>query len=66
MGELKHMAGMYGFDIGRPAQNAKEAFQWLYFEYLAAVKEQNDAVVDMVGCPRSWTSMLSTEERMSG
>ena len=39
LNELKEMASMYGFDISRPAQNSKEAVQWLYFGYLAATKE---------------------------
>src|SRR5262249_49333127 len=39
--ELEAMAASYGFDISAPAKNAKEAVQWLYFGYLAAVKEQN-------------------------
>lgn len=43
--EIKSMAAKYGFDIGRPAQNAKEAVQWLYFAYLAAVKENNGAAM---------------------
>ncbi|HEY8423548.1 MAG TPA: formate C-acetyltransferase [Clostridia bacterium] len=41
--QLKQMAAMYGFDISRPAANAQEAIQWLYFAYLAAIKEQNGA-----------------------
>ena len=44
-GELKEMAASYGFDISRPAENATEAVQWLYFGYLAAVKEQNGAAM---------------------
>ncbi len=43
MKELKIMASEYGCDISRPANNAKEAIQWLYFGYLGAVKEQNGA-----------------------
>ena len=43
--ELKDMAAGYGFDISKPAQNATEAVQWLYFGYLAAVKEQNGAAM---------------------
>lgn len=38
--ELKEMGNMYGFDLGKPASNAREAVQWLYFAYLGAVKEQ--------------------------
>lgn len=45
--ELKEMASSYGFDISRPATNAKEAFQWLYFAYLAAIKEQNGAAMSL-------------------
>ena len=43
MQQLVTMAEQYGFDIRRPAQNAREAIQWLYFGYLGAVKEQNGA-----------------------
>jgi formate C-acetyltransferase len=43
--ELKEMAAEYGFDISKPAENATEAVQWLYFGYLAAVKEQNGAAM---------------------
>lgn len=43
MQRLKTMANEYGFDISRPAENAREAVQWLYFGYLGAVKEQNGA-----------------------
>ncbi len=46
--ELCHkMAQMYGFDISKPAKNAQEAFQWLYFAYLAAIKEQNGAAMSL-------------------
>ncbi|WP_061964002.1 formate C-acetyltransferase [Demequina aurantiaca] len=45
--ELKTMAASYGFDISSPASNAKEAVQWLYFAYLAAVKEQNGAAMSL-------------------
>ncbi len=44
---LKQMAEMYGFDISRPASNAKEAVQWTYFAYLAAIKEQNGAAMSL-------------------
>src|SRR5690554_6653304 len=47
LGELKAMAASYGFDISRPAANAREAVQWLYFAYLAAVKEQNGAAMSL-------------------
>ena len=45
--ELKVMASSYGFDISRPAGNAKEAFQWLYFGYLGAIKEQDGAAMSL-------------------
>ncbi|MDY5731424.1 MAG: formate C-acetyltransferase [Eubacteriales bacterium] len=45
--ELKELANKYGFDISKPAQNTKEAIQWLYFGYLAAVKEQNGAAMSI-------------------
>lgn len=44
---LKQMASSYGFDISRPAATAKEAIQWLYFGYLAAVKDQNGAAMSI-------------------
>jgi formate C-acetyltransferase len=45
--ELQQMAAGYGFDISAPASNAREAVQWLYFAYLAAVKEQNGAAMSL-------------------
>lgn len=45
--EIKSMAKSYGYDIGRPAENAREAVQWLYFAYLAAVKENNGAAMSI-------------------
>ena len=45
--EMKEMAASYGFDISVPAKNAKEAFQWLYFGYLAAIKTQNGAAMSV-------------------
>ncbi len=45
--ELKEMAAKYGIDLSAPAQNTKEAIQWLYFGYLAAVKEQNGAAMSI-------------------
>ncbi|MDE6677338.1 MAG: formate C-acetyltransferase [Clostridia bacterium] len=44
---LKEMAAEYGFDISKPATSAKEAIQWLYFGYLAAVKDQNGAAMSI-------------------
>ncbi len=45
--DLKKLGEIYGFDISKPASNAKEAVQWLYFGYLAAVKEQNGAAMSL-------------------
>ena len=45
--ELKEMAASYGFDISRPAADTREAIQWLYFGYLAAIKEQNGAAMSL-------------------
>jgi formate C-acetyltransferase len=45
--ELKEMAAAYGFDVSGPAKDAREAVQWLYFAYLAAVKEQNGAAMSL-------------------
>ena len=45
--QLKVMASKYGFDISNPAQNAKEAVQWLYFGYLGAIKDQNGAAMSL-------------------
>jgi formate C-acetyltransferase len=45
--ELQQMAASYGFDISKPAGNAREAVQWLYFAYLGAVKEQNGAAMSL-------------------
>ncbi len=47
LGEIKSMASKYGFDISKPACNAKEATQWLYFGYLAAIKENNGAAMSL-------------------
>ena len=44
---MKEMANIYGFDISKPATNAKEAVQWLYFGYLAAIKTQNGAAMSV-------------------
>ena len=44
---MKQMAAIYGFDIARPAENAAEAVQWLYFGYLAAIKTQNGAAMSV-------------------
>ena len=47
LGYMKEMAAMYGFDISEPASNAREAIQWTYFGYLAAIKEQNGAAMSL-------------------
>lgn len=45
--ELKELGNIYGYDISKPAKDVKEAIQWLYFGYLAAVKEQNGAAMSL-------------------
>ncbi len=45
--DLKKLGEIYGFDISRPAEDTREAIQWLYFGYLAAVKEQNGAAMSL-------------------
>ena len=47
LAELKELGASYGFDLSRPAQDTREAIQWLYFGYLAAVKEQNGAAMSL-------------------
>ncbi len=47
LNELKELGRAYGFDLGRPAATAQEAIQWLYFGYLAAIKEQNGAAMSL-------------------
>ncbi len=47
LGYLKEMAQMYGFDISKPAENAREVIQWTYFAYLGAIKEQNGAAMSL-------------------
>ena len=47
LGYMKEMAAMYGYDISQPARNAREAIQWTYFAYLAAIKEQNGAAMSL-------------------
>ncbi|WP_380282342.1 formate C-acetyltransferase [Kitasatospora purpeofusca] len=47
LGELKEMASAYGYDLSGPATTGREAVQWLYFAYLAAVKEQNGAAMSL-------------------
>ena len=45
--QIQQMAANYGFDISRPAMNAQEAVQWVYFAYLAAVKSQNGGAMSL-------------------
>src|SRR5699024_209697 len=47
LAQMKEMAAKYGYDISKPAANAKEAVQWLYFGYLAAIKSQNGAAMSI-------------------
>ena len=47
LGQMKKMAESYGYDISKPAKDAKEAVQWLYFGYLAAIKTQNGAAISV-------------------
>ncbi len=47
LGQMKEMAASYGFDISKPASNAREAVQWLYFGYLSAIKTQNGAAMSI-------------------
>lgn len=47
LGKLKEMAMQYGYDISKPAMNAKEAVQWVYFAYLGSIKEQNGAAMSL-------------------
>lgn len=47
LGQMKELAKSYGYDISKPAKNAREAFQWLYFGYLAAIKTQNGAAMSV-------------------
>ena len=47
LADMKKMADAYGFDISRPAENAREAVQWTYFGYLASIKEQNGAAMSL-------------------
>ena len=68
--DMKKMAESYGFDISRPARNAKEAAQWLYFGYLAAIKTQNGAAMSVgristfldIYIQRDLNNQLITEE----
>lgn len=63
--ELKTMASYYGFDISTPAKNTKEAIQWLYFAYLAAIKEQNGAAMS-IGRISTFLDIYSEQDLKDG
>ncbi|MEQ6899693.1 formate C-acetyltransferase [Nocardioides sp. YIM 152588] len=65
LGELKEMAASYGYDISGPARTAREAIQWLYFGYLAAVKEQNGAAMSL-GRTSSFIDVYLTRDLAAG
>lgn len=65
LGELKEMAAAYGFQIGRKAEGLKEAAQWLYFGYLAAVKEQNGAAMS-IGRVSTFLDIYAEQELKAG
>ena len=62
---MKEMAASYGFDISKPAANAKEAAQWLYFGYLAAIKTQNGAAMS-VGRVSTFLDIYMTRDLANG
>jgi formate C-acetyltransferase len=61
--ELKQMASMYGFDISKPAINAREAVQWTYFGYLAALKQQNGAAMSAGRLSTFWDIYIERDLR---
>jgi formate C-acetyltransferase len=63
LGELKKMAANYGFDVSVPARNAREAVQWTYFGYLAAVKQQNGAAMSAGRLSTFWDIYLERDLR---
>ena len=63
--ELKMMAQSYGFDISKPANDVKEAIQWLYFAYLSAVKEQNGAAMS-IGRISTFLDIYAEKDLKSG
>lgn len=65
LGELKEMAAKYGYDISGPAQDTKEAIQWVYFGYLAAVKEQNGAAMS-IGRISTFLDIYAEKDLKSG
>ena len=65
LNDLKDMASKYGFDISKPAKNAKEAVQWLYFGYLGAIKDQNGAAMS-IGRTSSFLDIYFERDLKSG
>lgn len=65
LGDMKKMAAEYGFDISKPATTAKEAVQWLYFGYLAAIKTQNGAAMS-VGRVSTFIDIYITRDMNNG
>ncbi|HEU5484659.1 MAG TPA: formate C-acetyltransferase [Microlunatus sp.] len=65
LSELKEMAASYGFDVSGPARTALEAVQWLYFAYLAAVKEQNGAAMSL-GRTSTFLDIYLERDRAAG
>jgi len=63
--EVKAMAAQYGFDISQPAQDTREAVQWLYFAYLAAIKEQNGAAMS-IGRVSTFLDIYAERDLASG
>ncbi|BFL47532.1 formate C-acetyltransferase [Lactonifactor longoviformis] len=63
--ELEELGHIYGFDISRPAENLQEAIQWLYFGYLAAVKEQNGAAMSL-GRTSTFLDIYAERDLQSG
>jgi len=63
--EVKVMAAQYGFDISQPAQDTREAIQWLYFAYLAAIKEQNGAAMS-IGRVSTFLDIYAERDLASG
>lgn len=65
LNELKQLGTIYGFDISKPAMDTKEAVQWLYFGYLAAVKEQNGAAMSL-GRTSTFLDIYATRDLKEG
>ena len=63
--ELKELGRIYGFDIARPAKDVREAIQWTYFGYLAAVKEQNGAAMSLAA-PSTFLDIYAERDLKAG